>query len=217
MKNSALILVLIFTGTCIFAQKRIDLHQAVKNKNIEVYGRQLTLINEPNYKGIRLSKDYGEGIAWLKGIDFSNGVIEFDLRGEDVESHSFVGLAFHALNNETFDAVYFRPFRFNDTDEMLRSRSIQYISLPKYTWQELRGKSPGKYEHAIVPASPDPNGWFKVRIEIKDKTITTWVNGSETASLVVDKVTDVKSGSIGFYVADTSGGDFANISITKIN
>ncbi|MGC4022230.1 MAG: hypothetical protein QM734_09935 [Cyclobacteriaceae bacterium] len=151
-----------------------------------------------------MSKDYNDGIAWLKGIDFSNGVIEFDVRGEDVEQHSFVGIAFHAVNNETYDAIYFRPFRFNDTDEVLKNRSVQYISLPKYTWQELRGKFPGKYEHAIVPSSPDPNAWFKVRVEVKDKTISTYVNGSETPSLVVEKLTDVKSGSVGFFVADTS-------------
>ena len=39
--------------------------------------------------------------------------------------------------------------------------------------------------------------------------------GSSSPTMVVQKVTKIKSGAIGFYVADTSEGDFANIIITK--
>lgn len=199
-----------------FSQNAVvpDLHQLVKAKGVEVYNRKLTLITEGNRSGIRLSKDLGEGVAWLKGIDFSNGIIEFDVKGEDVKQHSFVGIAFHGRNDSTFDAIYFRPFQFREQDEILKSRAVQYISLPVHTWRKLREKSPGKYEHAISPV-PDPNGWFHVRIVIKNSTVTTYINGNKEPSLVVEKVTAVKSGSLGFYVADTSGGDFANISITK--
>jgi len=68
-----------------FSQDPIDLHAAVKKGNIEVYNRELSLLDEPAHAGIRLSKDYGEGVAWLKGVEFSDGVIEFDVRGEDVK------------------------------------------------------------------------------------------------------------------------------------
>lgn len=196
----------------------IDLHKLVKNKSIDVFNRELTLINESGYQGIRLSKDEGEGIAWLKGIEFSNGILEFDMRGEDIKQHSFVGIAFHGVDNATFDAIYFRPFHFNAQDEVSKSRTIQYISLPNFPWRTLREKSPGKYEHSVAPAStPDPNSWFKVRIVIQDATVSTYVNGNTEPSLVVEKVTSVNKGSIGFYVADTSGGDFANLTITKTN
>src|SRR5882724_10449848 len=94
----------------------IDLQEHVKNKKIEVYNRETTPINEGARSGIRLSKDYGEGIAWLKGIEFSNGVLEFDVRGENVKQHSFVGIAFHGKDNSTFDAVYLRPFQFKALD-----------------------------------------------------------------------------------------------------
>ena len=152
----------------------------------------------------------------MKGIDFSNGIIEFDVRGEDVKQHSFVGIAFHGKDDSTFDAIYLRPFQFQANDAVLRNRSIQYISLPNFTWQVLREKFPGKFENAITP-SPYPNGWVKVRIVIKDAVVSTYINGSTTPSLVVEKVTSLHHGLIGFYVADTSGGDFANLSITKTN
>lgn len=192
----------------------INLHGMVKDKKIEVYNRELSLIHEDSRLGIRLSKDEGEGVAWLKGVEFSNGTLEFDVRGEDIKQHSFVGIAFHGKNDSTFDAIYLRPFQFREKDEVLKNRAIQYISLPEFTWRKLREKAPTKYEHSIEPA-PDPNSWIRVRVVIKDSAITVYINGSSEPSLVVQKVTNLTSGSIGFYVADTSGGDFANITITK--
>ncbi|MEP6793078.1 MAG: family 16 glycoside hydrolase [Saprospiraceae bacterium] len=218
MKKYQFILTSVFillTISC-FSQgpMKMDLQKLYKENGIEVYNRELTLINEKSYPGIRLSKDYGEGIAWLKNIDFSNGTLEFDVRGEDVKKHSFVGIAFHAQNDSTFEAIYLRPFQFKSTDETLRSHSIQYISLPKFTWQVLRANSPGKFEQPIDP-SPDPNSWVRIRIVINDATISTYINGEKEPSLVVEKFTPFTHGAVGFYVADTSGGDFANITITK--
>ncbi len=192
----------------------IDLHKQVKEKFIEVYNRELSLLTEESHTGIRLSKDEGEGVAWIKGIEFSNGIIEFDVRGEDVKQHSFVGIAFHGVDNATFDAIYLRPFNFKAQDEISKSHSIQYISLPGFPWRTLREKYPNKYENLLEPA-PDPNSWIKVRIVIKDSTISTFINGNKEPSLVVEKLTQVHIGSIGLYVADTSGGDFANLTITQ--
>ena len=107
MKMSYLTIFVFFTISS-FSQSPlvIDLHTIVKNKGVEVFNRKLSLINEGSHSGIRLSKDEGEGVAWLKGIEFSNGELEFDVRGEDVKQHSFVGIAFHGKNDSTFDAIY---------------------------------------------------------------------------------------------------------------
>lgn len=197
-----------------FSQKAetLDLHKLVKTKGLDVFNREVSLLDEPSHKGIRLSKDEGEGVAWLKGVDFTNGTIEFDVRGEDVKNHSFVGLAFHGKDNATYDAIYLRPFRFKDQSEELRSHGLQYISLPDFPWRTLREKFPNKFEHAVDPA-PDPNSWVRIRLVVDGSRVTTYVNGIK--QLDVEKVTNVATGSIGFYVADTSGGDFANITITK--
>jgi hypothetical protein len=208
------ILILLTIST--FSQNTVafDLHKRVNDKAIDVYNRELSLIDEESHSGIRLSKDIGEGIAWLKGVEFSNGIIEFDVRGEDVKQHSFVGIAFHGKNNDTFDAIYLRPFQFDEQDESLRSHGIQYISLPDFTWRTLRENFPDKYEYSIDPA-PDPNSWVRVRIVIKDAVISAYVNGHKEPSLVVKKLTQLHTGLIGLYVGDTSGGDFANLTITK--
>lgn len=218
MKHLLLVALFLSSALTAFAQtgKSINLHKAVKSKSLRVYNRELDLISEHGYPGIRLSKDYGEGIAWINNLEFSEGTIEFDVRGEDTKQHSFVGIAFHAVNDSTFDAVYLRPFQFRETNETLRSHGIQYISLPEFTWRVLRAKFPDRYEHAVDPA-PDPNGWVHVRLEIKDNTIRTFINGNSQPALVVEKLTAVTSGRLGFYVADTSGGDFANLVVTKTN
>src|ERR1044072_8214591 len=90
-----------FSSISSFSQKSlvIDLPAAVKKGDITVFNRQLDLINDKSHPGISLSKDRGEGVAWLNGIEFSNGILEFDVRGEDVKQHSFVGIAFHGKND----------------------------------------------------------------------------------------------------------------------
>lgn len=209
---------LTFITSSVFSQKQLsfDLHSMVKKNEIQVIKRELSLIDEKSHAGIRLSKDFGEGIAWLKDVEFSKGIIEFDVRGENVKQHSFVGIAFHGINDSTFDAIYLRPFQFLEQEEVLKNRAIQYISLPAYPWRTLREKFPGKYEHGIDP-SPDPNSWVRFRLVVNDESVITYINGSTTPSLIIQKLTQVKKGFIGFYVADTSGGDFSNLTITKEN
>ncbi|HEX5171879.1 MAG TPA: family 16 glycoside hydrolase [Cyclobacteriaceae bacterium] len=206
---------LILLNVSSFSQtvKVIDVHKAAKHKGLEVFNRDLTTIKDEGHSGIRLSKALGEGVAWIKGIDFSNGILEFEVRGENVKQHSFVGIAFHGKDHNTFDAIYLRPFNFDEPDEISRSHGIQYISLPDYTWRVLRAKFPNKYECEIDPA-PNPEAWVRVRVVVKDSTITTYINGSEKPTLVVEKLTSRHHGAVGFYVADTSGGDFANLKIT---
>ena len=216
--NKLIILFLAISGISAFSQSATitDLHKLFQTDGIEIYNWKISLINVAAHKGISLSKDQGEGVAWIKGVEFSEGIIEVTIRGEDVKQHSLVGIAFLGKDNKTFDAIYLRPFQYLETDESLRSLGIQYISLPDYTWRMLRENYPGKYEQAVEPA-PDPNSWVNVRIVIMDFTISTYVNGNQKPALVVKKLTVLTNGAIGFYAGDTSGGDFAYLSITKTN
>lgn len=88
------------------------------------------------------------------------------------------------------------------------------MSLPDFTWRVLRAKFPNVYENSIQQ-DLDPNTWVRVRVVVKGATVSVYINGSKEASLIDKKVTNSSTGLIGFYVADTSGGDFANIRITK--
>ncbi len=209
---AAVALLCLMDPAIVRASESFDLHALAKGGGLEVVNRDLGLVEEPAHRGIRLSKAEGEGVAWLKGVEFSEGVVEFDVRGENLKQHSFVGVAFHGQDNDTFDAVYFRPFQFREADAGLRARSIQYVSLPAFTWRRLREGFPGRYESSVDPV-PDPDAWFHVRVVVKGPVVSAYVNGNDTPSLVVEKVTDANSGRVGLYVADTSGGEFANLTI----
>ena len=127
---------------------------------------------------------------------------------------SFVGIAFHGVNNETLDAIYFRPFNFRSTDPVRKIHAVQYISHPDYTWQVLREQHNGDYEKEITPA-PDGNDWFHARIVVLYPKVTVFVNGNSEPSLVVDQLNERNTGKIGLWVGNTSDGDFANLQITN--
>jgi hypothetical protein len=191
---------------------RVDLHQHFANNKLTIYNR----IAKPEQQGTRaaivLNEDVEEGLAVIPGIDFSTGTIEIDLKGQNVLQHSFIGVAFHLTDSNHFDAVYFRPFQFLSNDPVLKGRSIQYISLPGYTWRKLREASPGKYENTIKPI-PDPDDWFHATIVVKENEVLVFVNHELSASLTVPILNKHKKGAIALYTADRSGGTFANLSV----
>jgi hypothetical protein len=192
---------------------KIDLINLTENNKIEVFNRKVSTFSENDKKGIRFSKNENDGMAWLKGVEFSNGTIELDIRGKDVLQQSFVGIAFHGIDNSTLDAIYFRPFNFQSTDPIRKIHAVQYVSHPDYTWNVLREKYNGKYEKAVNP-QPNGNEWFHVKIIIKYPLVTVFVNGNSEPSLNIEKLNDRKTGKIGLWVGNNSDGDFANLYIT---
>jgi hypothetical protein len=150
----------------------------------------------------------------LPEIEFTNGTIEFDLKGKDVLQQSFVGVAFHGVDGTTYDAVYFRPFNFKAADAARRSHGVQYVSQPTYPWQKLRAEQPDKYEQALTPA-PDPNGWFHVRVVVANPKVSVFVGDAKEPSLVVNQLSDRRKGLVGLWVGNNSGGDFANLKILQ--
>src|SRR5690606_31024506 len=62
--------------------------------------------------GVSLNGANGDGLMVLKEFTFNNGTIEFEVKGEDVQGGSFVGLAFNIQSEEEYETLYFRPFNF---------------------------------------------------------------------------------------------------------
>jgi len=184
-----------------------------ENNKLEVFNRKVTPFFEKDKKGIRFSKNENDGVVWLTSVEFSNGSIELDIRGKDEYQQSFVGIAFHGIDNNTLDAIYFRPFNFQSTDSVRKIHAVQYISQPDYPWQVLRENFNGKYEKAVIP-SPNGNEWFHVKIIIKYPEVTVYVNANPEPSLSVEKLNKRTTGKIGLWVGNNSDGDFANLQIT---
>ncbi len=161
---------------------------------------------------VHLDAKPGDEILWLQELVFSNGKIELDIKGKDERGKSFVGLAFHGLNDSIYDVVYFRPFNFKSPDR--NGHSVQYISHPEYTWQKLRKEHAEKYENPVIPV-PDPTDWFHVTIKVDYPNVTAFVNNSDEPSLTIKQLSSRKEGWIGFWVGHNSEGYFRNLKISS--
>lgn len=212
-------LILLLSCLSAFAQhdqqkpSHIDLISMFKSNQLTIVNREVKIGSEKGNDYLEFLLNVDEGLAWVDGIDFKTGTVELDLKGQDVFQHSFLGIAFHGENDTSFEAIYFRPFQFRTVDTLRQKRAVQYISLPEYTWSKLRETQSGKFENTVMPA-PDPNDWFHARFIITEKEARVYVNNKPNPCLTVPLL-GAKSGKIGLYTADRSGGSFANLKIHK--
>lgn len=153
------------------------------------------------------------GIVWLNNFEFGDGTIELDIKGRNAPGQSFVGLAFNGKDNQTYDAVYFRPFNFKNPDR--KKHAIQYISLPQHDWPTLREEFPGKYENKMQPVPENVEDWIHAKIEVHRPQVKVYVNGSDKPALEVDLISEAKQGKVGFWVGNGSEGWFRNLKIEK--
>lgn len=192
-----------------FAPNLADLAAGKKGK---LLNRAVSSIEKEGQSAIRFDERPGVGLAFWPEVEFTNGTIAFDVHGKNVLQQSFVGVAFHG-QGEDYEAVYFRPFNFRASDPVRKSHAVQYISSPKYPWDRLRKEQPGKYEKPVAPV-PDPDGWFHARIVVDYPKISVFVNDAVEPSLVVEQLSDRKSGWVGLWVGEGSGGEFANFKVS---
>ena len=176
------------------------------SRTIEVQGESgreyLAIVGEPDTVGL----------AWSPALAFTDGDIEFDVRGRDIPGHSFVGIAFHIVSDTSFDAVYLRPFNFQAADSARRAHAVQFVSSPAYHWDRLRAEQPGVFEKA-VPASLDPAGWIHVRVRVRGPAIDVYLDRAETPVLSIVNPSSHRSGGVGYFVHGTSVGDFRDLVI----
>jgi hypothetical protein len=199
---------MLFSSATAFGQQRTP-------EMFKTFNRTLSIIKEDGSMVVKLNEAEGPGIAWIKGERFTDGNIEFDIKGKDLLQQSFVGIAFHGINDTTYEAVYFRPFNFKTTDPVRKLHAVQYIANPQFDWPKLRADFPNQYEKPVIPA-PDPNQWFHVRLEIKGRKISVFVNGNTLPALAIDRLVDSGGQMIGYWVGNGSAGNWKNLNITAI-
>ncbi len=188
-----------------------DIHSqetiGAKSENWTVYNREVSF----DKGAVHLNAKEGDGLSWVKDYGFSDGTIELEVKGKNNPGRSFVGIAFHGLDGETFDAVYFRPFNFKNPGK--RANSVQYISMPGHDWRSLREAFPGKYESKIEPVPEPVDDWFQVKVVIDYPNIQVFINGATTPTLSVKQLSNRKKGKLGLWVGNGSEGWFRNLTI----
>jgi hypothetical protein len=205
MKHLSLTLIFsLFLINC-FAQQKTE-------QDFTTYNRHLIKKTEGAAQVIDMDENENPGIAWIKGQRFSNGTIDVDMKGRDMQQRSFLGIAFHGANDTTYEAIYFRPFNFRATDPEHKVHALEYIALPQFDWPKLRSEHHNQYEKGVNPI-PDPMGWFHARIEVHGEMVKVYVNASTTPSLVITSLTHTGGEMIGYWVGNGSDGSWKNLKI----
>jgi hypothetical protein len=193
-----------------------DLKKVAGGKGWTVHHATAEAVEAGSKPAVRLrakgdSADGIVGLALADGVEFTTGAIEVDLKGKDAKQRSFLGVAFNVSDPKTFEAVYFRPFNFKAGGEY-KGRAVQYIAWPEHTWEKLRKGRPGKFEGPVSPV-PDPDRWFHARIEVGEKQVRVYVEGSKEPCLVVDRLAEGGKGRpVGLFV-DSADGLYAGLKI----
>jgi hypothetical protein len=209
MKNILILLLFSFTATT-FGQSKIQKIDLKNSAQWKVYKKLIPVWKDT----IVLNKTEDEGMMVLQGFEMGNGIIEFDVKGQNLLQQSFVGIAFNIQNDKTFENIYFRPFNFMNPDTARRHRAVQYANLPDQTWFKLRETFPGKYESSVKPV-PDPDSWFHARIVIEKPLIKVFVNDGKEPCLVIESLAAKTSGKIGLWTGPATLGSFTNLTVTK--
>ncbi len=189
-----------------------NLGELAKANRIEMFNRTLDQAKADSPQAVFLNVAPDDGLAWITGVEFSEGIIELEVKGKNQTGRSFVGIAFHGQDNRVFDAVYLRPFNFQAAEQERRSHAIQYVSMPGHDWSELRNSHPGRYEFGITPA-PDPDSWVKLKLVVKGKNVAAYVNGADKPALTVEVLNDRLKGKVGLWVGNGSDGGFRNLKV----
>jgi hypothetical protein len=210
--------VLFITGTTAPAQTvqagmvRANLGELLGIGKLRAVNREVTRI-QGSPDGVHMSEKADNGIVWLEDSEFSEGTIELDVRGRDLLQRSFLGIAFHRKDDNTYEAVYLRPFNFRAKEPDRHQHAVQYIMFPDYDWPRLRKEFPEEFENP-VDASVSPTDWVPLRVVVKGKTVQIYVGRVTSPTLEVRKLGSLERGMIGLWTGNGSDGDFKDLRLT---
>jgi hypothetical protein len=190
----------------------IDLAERLAAGKLRAVNRDVTPL-QGNRRGIHVSEKEGNGVVWVEGTEFTQGTIEVDVRGRDVLQRSFIGIAFHRKDDNSYEVVYLRPFNFRATEPDRHQHAVQYIAVPDYDWPRLRKEFPEEFENP-VDASVSPTDWVPLRVVVAGQRIQIYVGGVKAAALEARKLGSYERGAVGLWTGNNSDGDFANLRIT---
>jgi|ETN07SMinimDraft_1059922.scaffolds.fasta_scaffold13897_5 hypothetical protein len=192
-----------------FGQEQINLTDKFQNNKIKAVNRIISLFGD-SPDAVEMNAKDDDGLGILEDIEFDKGIIEVELLGENNPGKSFIGIAFNIQNDNTFEAIYFRPFNFVAEEQIRKDHMVQYIFHPEFTWRKLRYERTGEFEDEIS-GPPNPDDWFKAIIRITDNKVEVYINEISEPVLSVDRLTSTKSNKIGIWTGFGSSGRFRNL------
>jgi hypothetical protein len=160
-----------------------------------------------------------QALAIVSSSVFRNGRIELDVvglprEGAPPSTRGFVGLAFHVGDRGArYESIYLRFSNARAEDQLLRNHTTQYVSQPEFTWQRLRGESPGLYESYV---DIEPGAWTRIKAVVSGFTARLYVNDADQPCLIVnDLKLGESSGQIALWTGSNTDAYFSNLSVVR--
>ena len=144
------------------------------------------------------------GTAFMKGVEFEDGVVECDVAVAD-GARTFPGLLFRTQSAHDYERVYLRPHRSPLHDDV-----VQYVASFNGvdSWQLYNGR--GRTSGATLPAAR----WFRLRIEVLGSQARVFLADGPTPVLVVDELERGHSrGGLGISTASDGTAFFSNCAV----
>jgi hypothetical protein len=149
-----------------------------------------------------------QGLAYVEGLDFRNGIIEMDIASGDPVT-SYLGLVFRMNSRYIYETIYFRPGCCSGT-----INAIQYMpSLDTiFNWWDYEGE---EYGASVEIPKTD---WFHVKVWVNENEFKLYVDGNpEPVMHYTDLDTTIKSGTVGFFLGNSPSGYYTNLKVTDLD
>ena len=188
-------------------------------QDLEEHNVKVEAVEYKGRKAVRVAlTGRTEGLAFLRGTEFSDGTIEADVALKvntppGIRNPGFIGIAFRSRPDAIhYDLFYIRPGNSGAADQAMRNHSVQYVAKPDFDWYKLRRAWPWLYE---AYADLQPETWTPIKIEVEGRRARLYVNGAANPELVVDglKGEDLKGG-VGLWVSSGQENYFSNVRIS---
>jgi hypothetical protein len=192
--------------------QQIDLLQQLTAGKLKAVNREVSP-SSGDRLAVHVTEKEGPGLVWVQGSDFAEGTIELEVRGRDLLQRSFLGVAFHGKDDNTYEAVYLRPFNFRADDPARHQHAVQYMASPDFDWPRLRKEFAEEFENPVDP-SVGPTDWVPLRVVVKGQTVQIYVGAVKAPTLEARKLGTLTRGMVGLWVGNNSDGDFRSLRVT---
>jgi hypothetical protein len=145
------------------------------------------------------------GVAAVKGSQFTDGVIEFDiaLTGD----RGFMGAVWRMQDFENYEEFYLRPHQSGNPD----ANQYQPVFNGVAAWQLYYGEGYG------APVKYDFNQWIHVKIIVAGRNAEIYIKEMTTPALYVGELKrEVKAGRVGLSVGNFAPAYYSNFSFTPM-
>lgn len=143
------------------------------------------------------------GVAAVKGSQFTDGIIEFDMAF--TEERGFMGAAWRIQDFENYEEFYVRPHQSGNPD----ANQYQPVFNGVAAWQLYYGEGYG------AAVRYDFNQWIHVRVAVSGRQAEVYIKDMTTPALFISELKrEVKQGRVGLSAGNFAPGYYSNFSYT---